>query len=422
MAQHSLRAKKKARPVPPDKQPSMAVMVAGILLSGALVTGLAVIAPEIALLTLAIMALASFVFFDMRKRGFWEKSTTAKIRGLNESHERLSKEVERQRYDIMFIREELDEKVATKAVAQGAPAEAQRMPLDFDPIPKAVTPVQGLKKAISKKSLGVANQDSKANHAALSDTVVRELVHSAVRAKRIDVFVQPIMRLPQRKVRFYEVYARIRARPGMYLPASRYMELARQERLMNDIDHLLLMQCLKTIRDTATLDRAVPFFINITPSTLTNMTFMKQLLGFLSQNRGLAPRLVFEIRQADFTAMKPAILEILRGLGSLGCALSIDHVTTLNFDLKFLQVLKVRFVKVGAASLLAKTKSDRDFNEIERQKRKLEGNGIGFIVEKIENETTLRELLDFSINYGQGFLFGKPDLQGAYRQQAVDAG
>lgn len=422
-------------------------MAVGVFLSGGLVTVLAIIAPEIALLTLALMALTGFVLNEMSKRRMWERGTTSKLKVINENHDRLAKEVERQRYDIMFMREEMDmNKVG--APTQEAPrlAPAPRAPIEAPVAAAAPKPPPVIKKApiitpasainpmlrkiklprnskqdLRSEALGIANQDIKADHVAISDTMVKELVHNAVRAKRIDVFVQPIMRLPQRKVRFYEVYARIRAQAGMYLPASRYMELARQDRLMDEIDHLLLMQCLKTLRDTAALDRAAPFFINITPSTLTNMIFMRQLLSFLSENRSLAPRLVFEIKQADFNSMKPSILEILRGLGRLGCALSIDHVTTLDVDLKFLQVLKVRYIKISARHLLARTKTDKDFNVVERQKRKLEGNGIGFIVEKIENETMLRELLDFGINYGQGYLFGKPDLQGAYRQQAIDA-
>ncbi len=55
-----------------------------------------------------------------------------------------------------------------------------------------------------------------------------------------------------------------------------------------------------------------------------------------------------------------------------------------------------------------KTKNMKDFNEVRLLKRKLEGNGIGFIVERIENERDLKELLDYDINYGQGYLFARP--------------
>ena len=41
-------------------------------------------------------------------------------------------------------------------------------------------------------------------------------------------------------------------------------------------------------------------------------------------------------------------------------------------------------------------------------KRALERHGIDLIVEKIETEATLLDLLDYQIDFGQGYLFGEP--------------
>ena len=410
MAQKDHRSKKQKPPRYKDG-PGKIAMAAGFFVSGILVTILAFISLQGAAIALGFMALASFILFDMNQRRFWEQATLFKIKTINDNHEHLAREVNRQRIDIVSVRSELEEAVSNIATSQKETLIDEtpgKMSLDFDPIPRAISPARPAKEI-----------DPLIDQSILSDTVVRELLHGAVRNKRIDVFVQPIMRLPQRKTRFYEIFARIRAKPGLYLPAARYIEMARRESLMHEIDHLLLMQCLKTIKNTEHIDRAAPFFINVTTSTLGNALFMKQLIGFLARHRTLAPRLVFEIRQQDLDNMQPAILEILRGLGKLGCALSIDHVKNLKFDLKLLQVLKVRFVKIDAKDLIKKTTSDKDFTEMMRLKKGIEGNGIGFIVEKIESEFMLKELLDFEINYGQGYLFGKPDLQAAYKQKAA---
>ena len=49
-----------------------------------------------------------------------------------------------------------------------------------------------------------------------------------------------------------------------------------------------------------------------------------------------------------------------------------------------------------------------------KAKRVLEGNGIGIIVSNVETEEALRSLLDFSLHYGQGYLFGRPDKADHY--------
>ena len=68
------------------------------------------------------------------------------------------------------------------------------------------------------------------------------------------------------------------------------------------------------------------------------------------------------------------------------------------------------------AAWLLKEGSVRDgYARLVRFKKQLDAAGIDLIVEKIEKEGTLRELLDYNIDFGQGYLFGKPDLASAYR-------
>ncbi len=111
--------------------------------------------------------------------------------------------------------------------------------------------------------------------------------------------------------------------------------------------------------------------------------------------------------------------EVLRGLGRLGCAMSLDHVESLDMDVGDLQRHHIRFVKISAKTLMPFTRSDKGRADLHKQKRRLESNGISVIAEKIETENDVLELLDFDISYGQGHLFGRPDLEAAYRKKKV---
>jgi cyclic-di-GMP phosphodiesterase TipF (flagellum assembly factor) len=48
--------------------------------------------------------------------------------------------------------------------------------------------------------------------------------------------------------------------------------------------------------------------------------------------------------------------------------------------------------------------------DVAELKRAMERHGIDLIVGKFEDEQNLVELLDFRIDYGQGYLFGEPRL------------
>lgn len=455
MARTSKKQGKPAGKPRKKQQPKAYWLGTLIFLSALLVIFSAFLSMQLAFVAIGFVTIAGLGIYELKNRRFWETAHDFKIRLLSEKHDGLVREVVRNQNDIkklkkrleiaankideqdaLFKTEHLGQKQQIKEMARAMKESAfypratvsqtkQSEVLDLEVMPRflsnppktrASRPMRGTLVAdndYQKKSDEQAFED----HRNYSDMVVRELVNSAIELEQIEVFAQPIVRLPQRKVRSYEMFARIRAKPGLYIPAERYMHIANRNEAMKKIDLMLLTNCLRTIVDTVHIKNATPFFINVSTNNLKSAQYMGKLLAFLKNHKHLAHRLILEIRQDDFEDMQPAVLEILRGLGRLGCNLSLDHVERLDFDIKFLQVLKVRYVKIEAKTFIAKTRNDKHYRELLNTKRKLEGNGIGVIVEKIENEFSLKEILDFDIQHGQGYLFGKPEPENVYKDR-----
>jgi cyclic-di-GMP phosphodiesterase TipF (flagellum assembly factor) len=233
-------------------------------------------------------------------------------------------------------------------------------------------------------------------------------VKSAVQNDNIDLFMQPVVNLPQRKVRFFETFSRIRLHQGAYLEAGRYIKAALQNDMLPVIDNLLLLRTLQFLRDTEAENAGRAFFCNISSLTLNDPKFMADLVEFIAQNRTLAQMLVFELAQQDLATMSADALPVLDGLSQLGCRFSIDHVRRLSFDFEHLAARHIRFVRVSAPLLLQEMNAIGGLSRLKRLKSELDRAGIDMIVERIETEKQLRELLDIDIDYGQGFLFGKP--------------
>ncbi|MBI3440230.1 MAG: EAL domain-containing protein [Proteobacteria bacterium] len=240
-----------------------------------------------------------------------------------------------------------------------------------------------------------------------------QLVDTAVKKDQVDLFLQPIVNLPQRKLRFYETFSRIRIMPDAYLPATRYIELAMKQEMMPAIDNLLLLRGLQVVRNTAVGDYNRAFFFNITSLTLNDPKFMGDLVEFISQNRMLAPQLIFELGQKDLATMSIDALPTLEGLSKLGCRFSMDQVRDIAFDLEYLESRHIRFIKIDAPLLLSELKEEGGVSRMKRMKAELDHSGIDVIVEKIETDRQLLDLLDVEIDYGQGYLFGKPALHEA---------
>jgi EAL domain-containing protein (putative c-di-GMP-specific phosphodiesterase class I) len=248
-----------------------------------------------------------------------------------------------------------------------------------------------------------------------SDAVMIELLNQAVQNERIEVFAQPVVRLPSRRLAYLELFARLRARAGIYLAASQYRPLAESKTIIQNVDHLLLLHVFDTLRSNARRGISVGYFINISSRSLRHAAFVNNLVAFAREHRSLAPSLIFEFQQADFDSLPTSGLELLNGLSRLGCRFSLDHVETPRFDVKRIEAAGISFLKMEASRLVDMAQTDEGATLVRRLKTALDRSGIEMIVEKIEDERAVVELLDFEVDYGEGYLFGKPDHEAAYR-------
>ena len=71
---------------------------------------------------------------------------------------------------------------------------------------------------------------------------------SAIEAQRIDLYLQPIVTLPQRKVRYYEAMSRLKAGNGEMVAAADFLPYAEAGSLMPKLDSLSVLRCVQVVR------------------------------------------------------------------------------------------------------------------------------------------------------------------------------
>ncbi|MES2602354.1 MAG: EAL domain-containing protein [Pseudomonadota bacterium] len=233
-------------------------------------------------------------------------------------------------------------------------------------------------------------------------------VRNAIEANRIDLFLQPMVTLPQRKVRFYEAVARLRDDKEQLLTANDFVGTAEAAGLMGQIDHTVMLRCVQVLRRLMVRSKDVGVFCNVSGATLSNPSVFGQCLDFLEANRILAPSLVLEFKQGTFRHLGPVESEHLAALQRLGYGFSIDNVTDLRLDPRELADRGVKFIKVPAAMLLdQKQLSTADIHAADLSDL-LGRFGIDLVAERIEGERAVVDLLDYDVRFGQGFLFAPP--------------
>ena len=243
-----------------------------------------------------------------------------------------------------------------------------------------------------------------------------ETVRSALIDNRVDLYLQPIMGLPQRRTVFYESFSRLRDETGRVMMPAEYLTVAEPGGLITAIDNLLLFRCVQIVRRLAKQSRRIGIFCNISMASLADESFFPQFLDLLTANRDLAGALIFEIGQQAFDARGSIEARNMGKLADLGFRFSIDKVTDLDIDLQDLSRSDVKFLKIGAQVLIDElTEVDgrmvlravpdlaaEDFTALTRR------YGVDVIVEKVENERQVVDILELNVGYGQGHLFGEP--------------
>jgi cyclic-di-GMP phosphodiesterase TipF (flagellum assembly factor) len=241
-----------------------------------------------------------------------------------------------------------------------------------------------------------------------SQAQILAAVKAAVEENRLDIYLQPMVTLPQRKVRFYEAVTRLRDDDDQVLTADDFVGIAEAAGLMGRIDHLVMLRCVQVLRRLMVRNKDVGVFCNVAAATLGNPTTFAQCLDFLEANRALAPSFVIEFKQATFRNLGPTETEHLAALAQRGYRFSIDHVTDLRIEPRELADRGVRFIKVPAALLLDPRQSSTSDIHPSDLSDLLGRFGIDLIAERIEGERAVVDLLDYDVRFGQGFLFAPP--------------
>ena len=233
-------------------------------------------------------------------------------------------------------------------------------------------------------------------------------LNEALEDNRIDLYLQPIVSLPQRKIRSYEGYSRLRHIDGSIIEPGQYIGVAEAAGVVSAIDNLLLLRCVQLIRRLHHRNRSAVIFCNISPHSLRDQSFFPQFVDFMEQNPDLASSLIFEFSQAAVAGNTALEWRQLARLAARGYRFSMDNVTHLDLDLEELAERRFGFIKVPAATLLNGMVEARSRFLSSDIKLALRRYGIDLIAEKIEDENTVVGLLDFELDFAQGFLFGEP--------------
>ncbi|KAB1075608.1 EAL domain-containing protein [Methylobacterium planeticum] len=231
---------------------------------------------------------------------------------------------------------------------------------------------------------------------------------AAFDADGLEVHLQPVVTLPQRKVASYEALARLRV-AGEVLAPEAFLPVLERHGRSTDLDRRMLQRVATIARHLAGRGSEAAVSYGLSPLSLFEPGFLRSLARLVASEPGLAGRLVVALPQASWRnldAEQAGALAAMRG--KIGFIL--DRPTDLRFDALSLAERGVAQVKVSADLLLRQAFTRQNLSDIavEDLVAALARAGIRLVANAVERETDVPDLIDLDVPFAQGAVFAAP--------------
>jgi cyclic-di-GMP phosphodiesterase TipF (flagellum assembly factor) len=230
----------------------------------------------------------------------------------------------------------------------------------------------------------------------------------ALDAARIDVCVDPILGLDDRRARHFEVSVRLHSEGGEILDPRHFMGALAGTGLTPRIEALTFSETIRLAGEFAARGAAADLFSIASGESLRDGDFHAALGGALAPDTRLGARLVMSIPQEEVRAFGPAHWQALAALSEAGLRYALIDVVDLDMDFEALAAEGFEFVRLDADVFLQGLPAPHGIVPAADLCRHLSGFGFTLIVSRIGEERELAEVLGFGALLGQGRLFGGP--------------
>ena len=249
-------------------------------------------------------------------------------------------------------------------------------------------------------NLGAAQGlDAVATHVAGQVAAVRRLISE----RRFRLEYQPIVRLSNRAVHHHETLLR----PGEALPGgdaspATLVATAEAVGLTAELDLAVFAEALAGLRPEAWIA------VNLSGLSVQSATFRDALLRQIAAHPDAARRLMVELTESAEIEDEDAAAKTLSVLRSNGIPVCLDDFGAGAAAFRYLKAFQVDYVKIDGSFVTAAVSSGRDRAFVASMVELSRAVGASVVAERIETEEECLLMQSLGVEYGQGWLFGRP--------------
>ncbi|HXC57905.1 MAG TPA: bifunctional diguanylate cyclase/phosphodiesterase [Steroidobacteraceae bacterium] len=237
-------------------------------------------------------------------------------------------------------------------------------------------------------------------------------LRDALREGQLELFTQPIVALRDRKHPLgFELLLRLRGRNGVPGDPARLLAAAQKFQMLPMVDRYVVDKAFSILaphREVLARQR-ITMGINVSGQSICDTEFADHFIQELKSSKLPPGCIVVEITEQVAAGNLAMAAEVMRRLRAAGCGIAIDDFGTGANSLAYVHQLPVTRLKIDGSFIREVTtnkKSEAAVRGIVQLARDFVLQTVAEYVESQQQSEVLRKL---GVDFGQGFLFGKPE-------------
>jgi EAL domain-containing protein (putative c-di-GMP-specific phosphodiesterase class I) len=230
-------------------------------------------------------------------------------------------------------------------------------------------------------------------------------LHQTIADRRFDLAFQPIVTLRDRRPHHYEALLRPDlATASPLTQALDFVTFTETIGLSEELDWAVLLAACGAARQA----RGTRIAVNLSGLSVQSPGFRTAMLRLLETEPLLAHRLLIEITETAEIEDEAEAARTVEALRGHGVPLCIDDFGAGAAAFRYLRILRVAYVKIDGLYVQHAMRSPQDRGIVASMVDLARTVGAKVVAERIETEAEAALMLELGVDYGQGWLFGRP--------------
>ena len=233
-------------------------------------------------------------------------------------------------------------------------------------------------------------------------------IADALTSEALEICLDSILSLEDRKTRHFEISVRIRMGAGEAVAIDDYALVQAGAGLRGRLDASKLTRVTRIAEPLSKRGLSASLFVSLAAESLVDDNFLDACVNVLKNQPDIVRQLVLSFSQGELRSFTKPHWDTLATLKENGLRFGLERLTDLAMDFAILGERGFHFAKIDAGVLLTGMQAHDGAVSALQVCHRLGDAGLDLIVGRIDDDATLTQVGGLGVLYGQGTFFGVP--------------